>query len=96
MLYKETPLNHVKPLFQSVSLELSAGKMTALVGHSGGGKTSCVSLLQRFYEPQEGKVLLDNVPLNEYQHQYLCSQVSTNTDTDVINTEIEYVEMLSK
>lgn len=81
MLYKKTCLNPVKLLFQSVSIELSPGKMTALVGPSGGGKTSCVSLLQRFYEPQQGQVLLDNAPLNQYQHQYLCSQVNTVTQT---------------
>lgn len=82
LLYKKTCLNHVKPC-QSLSLELSPGKMTALVGPSGGGKSSCVSLLQRFYEPQQGQVLLDNKPLHEYQPQYLCSQVKhcyTNTE----------------
>lgn len=55
---------------QSVTLELSPGKVTALVGPSGGGKTSCVGLLQRFYEPQDGEVFLDGEPLYRYQHQY--------------------------
>uniref|UniRef100_A0A9J8D367 Transporter associated with antigen processing, subunit type t, teleost specific n=2 Tax=Cyprinus carpio TaxID=7962 RepID=A0A9J8D367_CYPCA len=58
---------------KSVTLELSPGKLTALVGPSGGGKTSCVCLLQRFYEPQEGELLLDGEPLYQYQHQYLCA-----------------------
>ncbi|XP_063077915.1 antigen peptide transporter 2 [Engraulis encrasicolus] len=61
---------------KGVSLEVSAGSMTALVGPSGGGKSSCVSLLQRFYEPQEGDVLLDGVPLREYSHRYLCSKMA--------------------
>ncbi|KAM9463283.1 antigen peptide transporter 2 isoform 1-T2 [Clarias gariepinus] len=78
------PSRPERKALKSVSLELSAGKMTALVGHSGGGKTSCVSLLQRFYEPQEGKVLLDNVPLNEYQHQYLCSQMAAVSQNPVL------------
>ncbi|KAG7325002.1 hypothetical protein KOW79_011318 [Hemibagrus wyckioides] len=69
---------------ESVSLELSPGKMTALVGPSGGGKSSCVSLLQRFYEPQQGQVLLDNKPLNEYQHQYLCSQMAAVSQNPVL------------
>ncbi|XP_036428429.1 antigen peptide transporter 2 [Colossoma macropomum] len=69
---------------KSVSLELSPGKMTALVGPSGGGKSSCVSLLQRFYEPQEGEVLLDGVPLHHYQHQYLCSQMATVSQDPVL------------
>ncbi|GAA6104644.1 antigen peptide transporter 2 [Tachysurus ichikawai] len=69
---------------KSVSIELSPGKMTALVGPSGGGKSSCVSLLQRFYEPQQGKVLLDNTPLHEYQHQYLCSQMAAVSQNPVL------------
>ncbi|KAI4889992.1 hypothetical protein NFI96_013255 [Prochilodus magdalenae] len=77
------PSRDVKAL-KSVSLELSPGKMTALVGPSGGGKSSCVSLLQRFYEPQEGKVLLDGVPLHCYDHQYLCSQMATVSQDPVL------------
>lgn len=66
-------------LLQSVTLELSPGKLTALVGPSGGGKTSCVCLLQRFYEPQEGEVLLDGEPLYQYQHQYLHKKARSDT-----------------
>ncbi|XP_051522470.1 antigen peptide transporter 2-like isoform X1 [Myxocyprinus asiaticus] len=60
---------------KSVTLELSPGKVTALIGPSGGGKSSCVCLMQRFYEPQEGEVFLDGVPLYRYQHQYLHQKV---------------------
>lgn len=62
-------------LIQDFSLELKPGKMTALVGSSGGGKSTCVSLLQRFYQPQHGHVLLDGQPLQNYQHKYLHSKV---------------------
>lgn len=61
--------------FQSVSMELKPGKMTALVGPSGSGKTSCVSLLKRLYEPQEGQILLDGEPLHQYKHKYLHQKV---------------------
>ena len=37
--------------------------MVALCGPSGGGKSSCISLLERFYAPQAGQVLLDDVPI---------------------------------
>lgn len=60
---------------QSVSLALRPGKMTALVGPSGSGKTTCVSLLKRLYEPQEGHILLDGEPLHRYEHQYLHQKV---------------------
>ncbi|KAG7280665.1 hypothetical protein CRUP_023284 [Coryphaenoides rupestris] len=57
-------------------LKLRPGTMTAIVGPSGGGKTSCVSLLKRLYEPQEGQILLDGQPLHHYQHKYLHQKVT--------------------
>lgn len=49
--------------------------MTALVGASGEGKSTCVSLLERFYEPQDGQILLDGKPLNSYEHHFLHKKV---------------------
>ena len=51
----------------------------ALVGPSGGGKSTVVNLVERFYDPARGAVLLDGVPLPEIEHQYLHSQVQTRT-----------------
>ncbi|XP_028821907.1 antigen peptide transporter 2-like [Denticeps clupeoides] len=62
-------------VFKSFSLELKPGKMTVLVGPSGGGKTTCVSLLERFYQAQQGEILLDGLPLQSYQHKYLHNQI---------------------
>uniref|UniRef100_A0A671NHF9 Transporter associated with antigen processing, subunit type t, teleost specific n=1 Tax=Sinocyclocheilus anshuiensis TaxID=1608454 RepID=A0A671NHF9_9TELE len=75
---------HSRPNEKSVTLELSPGKLTALVGPTGGGKTSCVCLLQRFYEPQEGEVLLDEEPLHHYQHQYLHKKVAMVSQDPVL------------
>nr|XP_033472492.1 antigen peptide transporter 2-like [Epinephelus lanceolatus] len=66
-----------QPALKSVSLELQPGKMTALVGPSGSGKTSCVSLLKRLYEPQDGEILLDGEPLHHYKHKYLHQKVQS-------------------
>ncbi|XP_013870240.1 antigen peptide transporter 2 [Austrofundulus limnaeus] len=65
-----------KPALKSVSLELQPGRITALVGPSGGGKTSCVSLLKRLYEPQEGQILLDGALLHHYKHKYFHQKVA--------------------
>ena len=43
----------------------------ALVGPSGGGKSSCVNLLEHFYETKSGQVLLDGIPIQNYDHKYL-------------------------
>ncbi|KAJ8390684.1 hypothetical protein AAFF_G00100640 [Aldrovandia affinis] len=69
---------------RGVSLELRPGQMTALVGPSGGGKSSCISLLERFYEPQEGEVLLDGLPLHSYQHQYLHRKMAMVSQDPVL------------
>ena len=63
---------------QGVSFTLRPGEVTALVGPSGSGKSSCVALLENFYPPQQGQVLLDGRPVQIYQHDYLHSMVSTN------------------
>lgn len=62
-------------IFQNVSFTIQPGEVTALVGPSGSGKSSCVGLLENFYAPKEGQVLLDGRPVQDYEHTYLHSQV---------------------
>lgn len=50
---------------QNFSLTIEAGKSLALVGPSGAGKSTVFELLQRFYDPQEGEILLDGVDIRE-------------------------------
>ncbi|XP_069038024.1 ABC-type oligopeptide transporter ABCB9 isoform X2 [Lepisosteus oculatus] len=64
------------PILKDVSFTLRPGEVTALVGPSGSGKSSCVSLLENFYRPQQGEVFLDGHPVQEYQHSYLHARVS--------------------
>ncbi|MED6277304.1 hypothetical protein CHARACLAT_011932 [Characodon lateralis] len=63
-------------VLKGVSFTLRPREVTALVGPSGSGKSSCVSLLENFYLPQHGQVLLDGKPVNELQHEYLHSKVA--------------------
>ncbi|XP_072312970.1 antigen peptide transporter 2 [Eucyclogobius newberryi] len=69
---------------RSVSMELRAGQMTALVGPSGSGKTTCVSLLKRLYEPQEGQILLDGQPLHKYELKYLHNKMAVVSQNPVL------------
>lgn len=52
-------------VLQGVSFEARPGTTLALVGHTGAGKTTIVSLLLRFYEPQRGRILIDGVDIRE-------------------------------
>lgn len=63
-------------VLKNISFTVAPGEVVALVGPSGGGKTSCVKLLEYFYAPQSGQVLLDNVPIHQYDHHYLHKQIS--------------------
>ena len=58
-----------------VSLTIEPGQITALVGLSGAGKSTIVNLLDKFYEPQVGSILLDGVDLREYDTQYLRDHI---------------------
>ena len=85
----------VVPALQDVSLTLEAGKVTALVGASGGGKTTILSLLLRFYDPQAGRVVINDTDIRDVTrsslrtHMALVSQDITIFD-DTIAGNIAY------
>ncbi|HWY26245.1 MAG TPA: lipid A export permease/ATP-binding protein MsbA [Nevskia sp.] len=59
-----------------VTLDVPAGKKIAFVGQSGGGKSTLLSLIPRFYDPTSGSVLLDGVDLREYRLSDLRRQIA--------------------
>ena len=58
-----------------VNMTIDPGRITALVGLSGAGKSTIVNLLDKFYEPQVGQILLDGVDLREYDTRYLRDNI---------------------
>ncbi|XP_027709343.1 ATP-binding cassette sub-family B member 9 isoform X2 [Vombatus ursinus] len=68
----------------NVSFTLSPGKVTALVGPSGSGKSSCVNILENFYPVEEGRVLLDGKPISSYEHKYLHRVISLVSQEPVL------------
>ena len=58
-----------------VNMTIEPGRITALVGLSGAGKSTIVNLLDRFYEPQRGTILLDGVDLRDYDTHYLRDHI---------------------
>lgn len=59
-----------------LNLTIEQGKVLALVGPSGAGKSTLFELLQRFYDPQSGKILLDNVDIRDLSPQDLRQQMA--------------------
>lgn len=59
------------PVLQDVSFQIIAGESVALVGRTGSGKSSLISLLQRFYDAPAGQLLLDGHPIEDYPREAL-------------------------
>ena len=66
--------NGTQALFD-VSMKIESGKITALVGLSGAGKSTIVNLLDKFYSPQKGTILLDGVPLQDWDTKWLRENI---------------------
>jgi len=55
------------PVLRDISLKMQAAKFVGLVGHSGCGKTTMVSLMQRFYDPTRGRIMLDDENIRDLE-----------------------------
>ena len=84
-----------KNVLKNINLNIEGGKMTALVGHSGSGKSTILNLIPRFYQPNSGDIRIDNqsifdVTINSLRsHISLVSQETTLFD-DTIKNNIKY------
>ena len=67
---------HTQPLFRDFTLRIKAGERVGLVGHSGSGKTTFVKLLQRLYDVNEGRILIDAQEIARASQMSLRSQLA--------------------
>lgn len=72
-----------------ISLTIEQGKMTALVGASGAGKSTLADLIPRFYDPTQGKILIDGVDLREFDINSVRRRLAVvSQDTFIFNTSV--------
>jgi ATP-binding cassette subfamily B multidrug efflux pump len=78
-------------VLRDVSFRAAAGEKIAIVGHTGAGKTSIISLLLRFYEPQRGEILFDGVPIRDVPVHELRERIGlVLQDVFLFSRDIEY------
>ena len=87
-----------KTTLKNINLKMLGGKMTALVGHSGGGKSTILNLIPRIYDANEGDIFIDNQSIYKTKIKSLRNQISfvsqdTNLFDDTIKNNIAYADM---
>jgi len=82
--YETTPED--RWILNEVEFQAEAGQTVALVGHTGSGKTSIISLLARFYEPQLGRVLVDGQDISRFTIESLHRQLGIVTQENFLFT----------
>jgi ATP-binding cassette, subfamily B, bacterial len=73
-----------KGVLHNVSFTIMPGQRVALVGASGAGKSTIASLLLRFYEPQEGEILIDGMEIGKYERESLRRQIGVVLQESVL------------
>src|SRR5262249_32626242 len=77
------------PVLRDITLDIAPGEKVALVGPTGAGKSTLLALVPRFYDPTEGEILLDDVPIRSIRLQFLRSQISFLTqDTTILGDPV--------
>ncbi|CAF3582027.1 unnamed protein product [Rotaria sp. Silwood1] len=72
------------PVLSELSFTAQSGQTTALVGSSGCGKSTCVQLLQRFYDPIDGSVEIDDMPVSQYNLGWLRGHIGVVSQEPIL------------
>jgi len=83
---------------KNISIDIEGEKITALVGHSGAGKSTILNLIPRFYEPQKGKIFLDDQEINKVSLKSLRDKISLVSQDvilfdDSVENNIKYAKL---
>ncbi|KAK6140458.1 hypothetical protein DH2020_025801 [Rehmannia glutinosa] len=80
------PTRPKEQIFNGFSLFIPSGTTAALVGQSGSGKSTVISLIERFYDPLAGEVLIDGIDLREFQLKWIRSKIGLVSQEPVLFT----------
>ena len=80
------PLRKNVEIFNNLNLTIKSGETIAIVGPSGSGKSTIANLLQRFYDPQFGEILLDNINIKNFNLNWLNQQIAIVSQEPVLNS----------
>ncbi|KAI7745067.1 hypothetical protein M8C21_034033 [Ambrosia artemisiifolia] len=83
-VYFTYPARPDEEIFRGFSLCIPAGTTAALVGQSGSGKSTVISLIERFYDPQAGEVLIDGINLKEFQVKWIRQKMGLVSQEPVL------------
>ncbi|XWS31898.1 hypothetical protein CRYUN_Cryun23aG0115300 [Craigia yunnanensis] len=83
-VYFSYPARPEEQIFSGFSLSISSGTTAALVGQSGSGKSTVISLIERFYDPQAGEVLIDGINLKEFQLRWIRGKIGLVSQEPVL------------
>ncbi|XP_057776687.1 ABC transporter B family member 11-like [Salvia miltiorrhiza] len=80
------PARPNEQIFRGLNLSISSGLTVALVGQSGSGKSTVISLIERFYDPEHGEVVIDGINLKQLQLKWIRSKIGLVSQEPVLFT----------
>ena len=83
-VYFSYPTRLERLVFDGFSLQVPRGTTMALVGDSGSGKSTVISLVERFYDPQAGEVLIDGVDIRRMNHGWMRGKIGLVSQEPVL------------
>ncbi|BFG23770.1 hypothetical protein CerSpe_100440 [Prunus speciosa] len=83
-VYFSYPARPEEQIFDGFSLYIPSGTTAALVGQSGSGKSTVISLIERFYDPRAGEVLIDGINLKEFQLKWIRNKIGLVSQEPVL------------
>ncbi len=85
--YRSRPTQEI---IRGINLTMEAGTVVGVVGHSGSGKSTLIALLERFYEVESGAILIDGVPMKDYNLEHLRRNIGlVSQEPTLFDTTIE-------